>query len=231
MKYALAFDFFCIASDFSSTRQGLCFDFQRGNCSRRHCRFRHEKETTVISSFSASPSTLKAPVVTELEAKCRQWTYMIPRQGNLASSRVTNGVDFKQFFQLGWSLINSGDASIQQHVINKLGTEKGLGIIKNLTELMEVRQNDTTTVPLFVGVIVPFYRIISHLDVLHSLVLETSVDGIYTFLFGPRGRRGLNAFEFTASALTGVILDSSAGYEEASTIALASSFGSTTQDD
>jgi len=42
-----------------------------------------------------------------------------------------------------------------------------------------------TTVSIFRDRTLPLYRIISHPDVLSSLILETPVDTIYTFLFGP----------------------------------------------
>jgi hypothetical protein len=41
---------------------------------------------------------------------------------------------------------------------------------------------------------------------LSLLILETLVDTIYTFLFGPSGRRGLSMFRFAATALSGMIL-------------------------
>ena len=88
---------------------------------------------------------------------------------------------------------------------------------------MDASQEDETTVSIFRDRTLPFYRIISYPDVLSSLILETPVDTIYTFLFGPSGRRGLRAFRFTATALSGMILRHSSSDEEVSTIAISSS--------
>jgi len=88
---------------------------------------------------------------------------------------------------------------------------------------MDASQKDETTVSIFKDRTLPFYRIISHPDVLSSLILKTPVDTIYTFLFGPSGRRGLSVFRFAATALSGMILGRSASDKELSTIAMSSS--------
>jgi hypothetical protein len=88
---------------------------------------------------------------------------------------------------------------------------------------MDASQKDETTVSIFRDRTLSFYRIISHPDVLSSLILETPVDTIYTFLFGPSGRRGLRAFRFITTALSGMILGHSSSDEGVSTIAISSS--------
>jgi hypothetical protein len=50
-----------------------------------------------------------------------------------------------------------------------------------------------------------------------------AVDTIYTFLFGPSGRRGLRAFRFTATALSELMSGSTLGDDETHIIALSSS--------
>jgi len=115
---------------------------------------------------------------------------MIPRP-NTNSLRFEAAVDTKKFFQMGWNLIKSEDAGTRQYVITKLGAETGLAIIKTLTDIMDASQEDETILSIFRDRTLPFYRIISHPDVLSSLILETPVDTIYTFLFGPSGRRGV----------------------------------------
>ncbi|CZT11782.1 related to helicases [Rhynchosporium graminicola] len=124
---------------------------------------------------------------------------------------------------MAWNLIESEDAGIRQYVITRLGAETGLAIIKTLTDIMDAGQRDEITLSIFRDRTLPFYKIISHPDVLSSLILETPVDTIYTFLFGPSGRRGLRVFRSTATALSGMILGPSPSDEDASTIAVSSS--------
>ena len=59
---------------------------------------------------------------------------------------------------------------------------------------MDASKKDETTILIFRDRALPFYGIISHPDVLSSLILEAPVDAIYTFLFGSSGRRGLNVY-------------------------------------
>jgi hypothetical protein len=123
---------------------------------------------------------------------------------------------------MGWNLIESEGARTRQHVITKLGAETGLAIIKTLTDIMDASQRGETTVLIFRDRTLPFFRIISHPDVLSLLILENLVDTIYTFLFGLSGWRGLSVFCFTATALSGMILGHLSD-EEVSTIAILSS--------
>jgi hypothetical protein len=176
-----------------------------------------------MSTASSSSTTNKQlREETRAEALCRKWTYMIPRP-DPSSSRFEGAVDTKQFFQMGWNIIESEDAGTRQHVITKLGAETGLAIIKTLTDIIDASQMDETTVSIFRDRTLPFYRIISHPEVLSSLILETPVDTIYTFLFGPSGKRGLRVFRSTATALSGMILGHSSSDEEVFTIAISSS--------
>lgn len=128
---------------------------------------------------------------------------MIPRP-TTNSSRFQAAVDTKTFFQMGRILVESEDAGTRQHVITKLGAETGLAIVKTLTDIMDESQQEELIISIFRDRTHPFYRIISHQDVLSSLILESPVDTIYTFLFGPSGRRGLSVFRFTAIALRGM---------------------------
>jgi hypothetical protein len=185
-------------------RTGVCFDFKRGRCRRgSNCRFSHDTTTTPASTSGH----------TNLQFR---------EESGIEAIR-SPPVDIKKFFEIGLSLVESEDAGIRQHIIIKLAAETGLVIIKTLTDVMDASQEDETTAAIFTDMTLSFYRIISHPDVLSSLILESPVDTIYTFLFGPSGRRGLSAFRFTATALSEIILGHSSNDEEVSTNAVASS--------
>ncbi|KFY14961.1 hypothetical protein V491_05834 [Pseudogymnoascus sp. VKM F-3775] len=202
-------------------RPGLCFDFKRGHCRRgTNCRFRHDTSTTTRNSPSATNSRDREE--TEVEAICRKWKYMMPRP-NTNPLRFEATLNIDAFLRIGWSLIEREDAGIRQDVVTKLSGEAGLSIIKTVTETMDASQMAETSISIFRDKAIPLYRIISHPDVLSSLILETPVDTIYTFLFGPSGRRGLGVFRFTATALSRMILGHSSSDEEASIIAISSS--------
>ena len=88
---------------------------------------------------------------------------------------------------------------------------------------MDTSQKDETTVSIFRDRTLSFYRIISYPDMLFSLILETPVNTIYTFLFGPSGQRGLSVFRSIVTALSEMILGYSSSNKEVSTITISSS--------
>ena len=124
---------------------------------------------------------------------------------------------------MGWKLASKGDTETGQQIIKKLGTEEGLAMIKALTDEqadgieLETRQHH------FQDRTLPFFRIISHPDILSSLILETPLDTIYTFLFGPNGRRAISLFKSTTSALVALAWDETAQNEELTSIAVTAS--------
>ncbi|KFY08522.1 hypothetical protein V492_06159 [Pseudogymnoascus sp. VKM F-4246] len=184
------------------------------------CQFRHATAATTRSPKNAKDT--KPLEETEIEATYRKWKYMIPKP-NTYHARFGTTMNIELFLQIGWNIIESEDAGTRQDVITKLGAEEGLSTVKSITDTMDVGQTDETSISIFKDRTIPLYRIISHPDVLGSLILETPMDTIYTFFFGPSGRRGLGVFRFTAKALSVMILGSAASDEEASIIAISSS--------
>ncbi|KAI9651441.1 MAG: hypothetical protein M1829_002914 [Trizodia sp. TS-e1964] len=199
----------------------FCLDFKLGRCRRgAKCKFSHGEGLTNTGSSPTTNALFREESATE--ALSRRWTHMIPRP-NAVSLRHASAVDETRFFQMGWSLIDSGDPGTRQYVITKLAAETGLAIIKALTHSTDATYEDGVMALIFKDRVLPFFRIISHPDVLMSLILETPVDTIYTFLFGPGGRRGLCLFRFTATALSHMISGDPSNDEEFSSIALVSS--------
>lgn len=69
----------------------------------------------------------------------------------------------------------------------------------------------------------PFFQTISHPNILSSLILETPLDTICTFLFGPNGRRAIYLFKATTSAIGALAWDETAKDEELTPIAVTAS--------
>ncbi|KAH8821861.1 P-loop containing nucleoside triphosphate hydrolase protein [Xylogone sp. PMI_703] len=205
---------------------GVCFDFKRGHCRRglacryshdlnapcpyygtkrgcfrgEECSFSHDIESTTLVSPRLSKPTPTLSEPSTIETACQKWTNKIPRSTNL--SRDFQQSELEDFFQMGMDLIDDSDADTQQYIITKLGSETGLIMVEALINLMNSRMKDTDAdIDVFVDITVPFYRMLSHPDILSSLVLETSVDAVYKLLFGPDGIRALDIIVFTTKTL------------------------------
>lgn len=140
------------------------------------------------------------------------------------SAQRRGGVNMKAFFQIGLELIHNGDPGISQQVVLKLADEGGLGIIKSMTVSADPNARKEARMVIFRDSILPFYQILSHPTILASLILETAVDTLYTFLFGPGGRRGVSIFQFTAKVLTEIMNSNNDSSDDAfRNIALSSS--------
>lgn len=115
---------------------------------------------------------------------------------------------------MGWDLMSKDHTETGQQIIKKLAAEEGLAMIKALADEKVDGVGLETRLRIFKEGTLPFFRTISHPDVLSSLILETPLDTICTFLFGPNGRRAIKLFSFTTSALGALAWDEIAGDED-----------------
>ncbi|KAI4117370.1 MAG: hypothetical protein LQ345_002382 [Seirophora villosa] len=167
---------------------------------------------------AAVQTTAKSRPRTELETGFREWTFLIPRQ-NTRSQVVKIG----NFFKMGWDLASKEDVETQQQIIKKLANDQGLAMIKALADEQADSVELKTRLYIFKDRTLPFFRTISHPDILSSLILETPLDAICTFLFGPNGRRAISLFKATALALGALACDETAKDEELTSIAVTAS--------
>ena len=114
------------------------------------------------------------------------------------------GQKLPHFFRLAWRLVSEGEAGTRQQVITKFASEGGLHRIKELTDTRFENFSDGRRAAVLEEAMIPFFRAISHEDVFSSLLLETAVDTIYNFLFGPSGRRAIGLFTYAASTLRAI---------------------------
>lgn len=129
---------------------------------------------------------------------------MIPKQDSQAQRRGST-VDLQKFFETGLNLVERGDAETRQYIIKKLASENGLAMVKSLTDLMANTTTDHVTLSIFKTRTLPFFKTMSYPDIISSLVLETPVDTIYSFLFGPGGRRAVQVFTSVTKSIASLI--------------------------
>lgn len=121
---------------------------------------------------------------------------------------------------MGWDLTCKEHTETGQQIIKKLATEEGLAMIKTLADEQANGVTPETRLRIFRDRTLPFFQTISHPDILSSLILETPLDTICTFLFGPSGRRAINLFKSTSSALGALARDKTVEDEELNSIAI-----------
>ena len=175
-----------------------------------------------MAGADASPQLLQATdrshPRTELESGFREWTFLIPRQNARFQAMQT-----KKFFNMGWDLVSKEDIETRQQIIKKLATEEGLAVIKALVDEQIGAVKLETKLRKYKDGTLPFFRTISHPDILSSLILETPLDTVFTFLFGPNGRRAISLFKVTTSALSALAWDETAKDEELTSLAVTAS--------
>ena len=100
--------------------------------------------------------------------------------------------------------MSEGQPGTRQQVITILASEGGLHRIKELTDTRFEDISDGQRKAVLKEAVIPFFQAISHEDVLSSLLLETVVNTIYNFLFGPSGRRAIGLFTYVAPTLRAI---------------------------
>ena len=123
-------------------------------------------------------------------------------------------VEIGKFFKVGWDLTSKEHTETGQQIIKKLATEEGLAMIKALADEKVDGVDLETRLRIFKDGTLPFFRTLSHPDILSSLILETPLETICTFLFGPNGRRAIDLFKSTPSALGALARDETPEDEE-----------------
>ena len=150
-----------------------------------------------------------------------------PPQSTARSRPETNTqfqvMEIGKFFKLGWELISKEDPETGQQIIKKLASEEGLAMIKALVDENVNGPELEMRLRLFKDSTLPFLQTISYPDILSSLILEVPLDTIYTFLFGPNGRRATNLFKSTASALGAFVRAETTQHEDLTSIAVTAS--------
>ena len=179
-------------------RQPLCKYHLQGHCkSGGKCTFSHELGEQ--KNISSETTTQTSSPQTDL----RTWRSSIPSD---AKATRPLGHLIPRFFERGLQLVSCGPA-IMQETIESLSSEGGLTRIKELVELQLEGLGDEHLTTIFTKNFLPFFRTITHPDVLASNVLEKHVGTIYNYLYGHGGQRALNLYRPLVGMFMSVSVD------------------------
>lgn len=126
---------------------------------------------------------------------------MIPKDGNVPAPL---GPQLSIFLRKGAELVAS-DAGIRQDVISRLASTGGLARVRELAEQDFSPLSDSMKLRRFLSHHVPFFQIVTHPDVLCSILLEQPLGDLFTFLYGINGQRAVPFFSFIAQVLPEII--------------------------
>ncbi|KAH0564872.1 hypothetical protein GP486_001741 [Trichoglossum hirsutum] len=134
------------------------------------------------------------------DTEFRNWRHMIPRTSH-GQSRPLGVHELSRFFTRAFDMVLARDPSMTQQVISSLSSEGGLLRVVELTEIPLDDLSISSKLRSFEEVYLPFLQLITHEDVLPSLVLEVHIGTIYTVLYGNNGQRAVPMFKSLAGAV------------------------------
>ena len=125
---------------------------------------------------------------------------MLPRTKGRSTFEPRDN-DTRNFFSLGWKLVATEGDSAAQYVVTELATERGLRMVKAITDRLESSLHGSEFGKTFMEMVLPLFRILTHQNVQSSLLLETPLNVILNWFFGPNGQRLIAVFKSTADTL------------------------------
>jgi AAA domain len=185
----------------------ICYEFSRkGTCKYKKCKFPHIRGDQQKYKPPSKP-TKSYDDLSSSEKEFRAWRSNIPLNNKSASRALRSKLT--SIFQEARRLIDI-DVGVRQSVIQTLSGEGGLSCIKEMIEqLFEELGGVTIKEHRFKVQIFPLLEIISHPDVVDSLILEHSVGTIYNFLFGINGVRASKLLSYISEVLPNCTKDES----------------------
>lgn len=149
------------------------------------------------SNTSSRPhSNQRRPNPSQQHDGFREWTFLVP----IKPDAPALGSLLAKFFQSAKELVGK-DSETMQAVISRLATEGGLLRINEVAQRIQNANSAQQRSAIFDKELDFLLRILSNRDVSSSLVLETHVETILTFLYGAGGRRARAVFTFAAAQL------------------------------
>lgn len=163
------------------------------------CKFSHVfVQAPALNGEPRRPAATRNHNISTTEAEFRNWRFMIPKDGDYPD---TLGPRLSKFFQKGAELVDS-DPGIRQDVVTRMASVGGLVRIRELAEQDTTSLTDSMKLRRFLSQHIPFFQILTHPDVLSSILLEQPLGDLFSFLYGFNGRRAIQLFSFITQALS-----------------------------
>ncbi|KAK8163164.1 hypothetical protein BKA80DRAFT_295759 [Phyllosticta citrichinensis] len=151
-----------------------------------------KSEGAGIYDLLSTADTIRICPMTETTQNTEMW--LIPRDDDRIEPL---GPELSLFFQTSAKLVDS-TSEIRQQVILRLASDGGIARVKELVEDAVLPPRILQRQRRFVSRFLPFFKTISHPDVLNSMILEQHVAQLYGVLYGSNGASAVRIFTFVA---------------------------------
>ncbi|QDS72075.1 hypothetical protein FKW77_003074 [Venturia effusa] len=164
------------------------------------CHYSHEGTQNQHDQNASNFKKDRVPLTTS-ETKLRAWKFSV--QGSEALLTVEK---LSRFVQTAQQLIDS-EAGVRQDVIKSLATEGGLGRIAQVASQQYPFGSLSPPVVLSEQ-LVPLFNVLTHPEIISSLLMEEPVAVICGFLYGVEGQRLTRLYDMVLNGLKGMSADS-----------------------
>ena len=172
---------------------GVCFDFQKGKCTRKNCRFAHTTngESANTSSRGKGPVRAKeTPAQLEARRVYNEWMRLLGTRNDANDSNI-----MRRVWQGAFDILQAGDRDwTQQLPVDLDGDDNIRNGRQHLQAILnaKVQHGDFNT---FITNCRYFLLTLTHRTLVTSLAVDTYVGSIYNFVSGVNGVRAVTFFK------------------------------------
>ncbi|EME78551.1 uncharacterized protein MYCFIDRAFT_37116 [Pseudocercospora fijiensis CIRAD86] len=184
-----------------------CRYFAAGKCRFGDaCRFSHEATGKETSQGDAR----HRPRTADIHPLLKTWRFSIPKQSDRLRSTPLGDGALATFLDQTLQLIESSYENLQR-VISDLATDAGLIRMRELLDRPYDTLSDDRLAATWEKLLLPYFKVLSHDNVLQSSVLEVRHATLLNDLYGVSGRQGANVFKAVARHLVAGVAEDELG--------------------
>lgn len=188
------------AADHIASNADICFEFQKkGTCTRAHCAFSHGADQTNASGSASKKTRTKETL--EQEQSRRDYKHWKKFLGQVYTDKASEAYTMKRVWSGAFNILQDGDRDWIQQLPRDLDeSEDGCNGRAHIKAIITSRPK-SAEIEDFVRTSRAFLDVITHSSLLDCLAVETYVGGIYSFIGGANGDRGLKYFQQLSDTL------------------------------
>jgi hypothetical protein len=183
---------------------GICFDFQKGNFTRRDCQLSHDLGTADNTRTSRRPRHEETDEQRQARTQYNSWRKFLG-----PAYPPTSIYNMQRVWEGALEVLQEDDRNLKQQLARDLDShESKCNGRAHVKALVDMRVNASNLGEYF-AMSRNFLEIITHSSLLDCLAVDEYVGGIYSFIGGGNGTRAVTFFQRVCEALVTVSKDES----------------------